>query len=104
MSGVEYSRVVGFLQQAVLSILERDGQSGLPEITEATRLFGSGGVLSSLLLVELMLEVEDFCSANGRQFNWTDDATMSERRSVYRTVGSLADFILSLPPIEPDGD
>lgn len=94
---VNRSEVLDFLKQAVPAILERDGQTNIPEITEDTPLFGSGGILSSLLLVELMLEVEDFCAGTGRQFVWADDATMSERRSAYRSVGSLADFILSLP-------
>lgn len=101
---LERSEVLDFLNKAVRGVLERDGQTRLPEITEATPLFGAGGVLSSLLLVELMLEVEDFCGANGLQFAWTDDAAMSERRSAYRSVGALADFILSLPADAPAGD
>lgn len=101
---MERSEVLDFLNRAVRSVLERDGQARIPEITEATPLFGAGGVLSSLLLVELMLEVEDFCAATGRQFAWTDDAAMSERRSAYRSVGALADFILSLPAERPAGD
>lgn len=95
---MERPQVVSFLQGAVLSILERDGQSPPSGITEDTRLFGSEGVLSSLLLVELMLEVEDFCAAHSRRFVWGDDAVMSERQSAYRTLGSLADFVLALPP------
>ena len=98
------SEVVDFLKKAVLAVLERDGRTKIPEITEDTPLFGSGGALSSLLLVELMLEVEDFCGANGLRFAWTDDAAMSERRSAYRSVGALADFILSLPADAPSGD
>lgn len=94
---VTRSEVLDFLKKAVPAILERDGQTKIPEIKEETPLFGSGGVLSSLLLVELMLEVEDFCAATGRHFVWADNATLSERRSAYRSVGALADFILSLP-------
>lgn len=101
---LDRSEVVDFLNKAVRGVLERDGQAGAPEITEATPLFGTGGVLSSLLLVELMLEVEDFCGANGLRFAWTDDAAMSERRSAYRSVGALADFVLSLPMDAPSGD
>lgn len=98
------SEVLDFLKKAVPALLERDGQTKIPEITEDTPLFGSGGALSSLLLVELMLEVEDFCAATGRQFVWADNATLSERRSAYRSVGSLADFILSLPAQGAGGD
>lgn len=89
--------VVAFLLRTVRGILEREGLSDFPGITEETPLWGKGGAFSSLMLVELMLSLEDFCAENNLRFVWTNDATISERRSVYRSVGSLADFILSLP-------
>ena len=95
---VQRTEVVAFLQRAVRGILERDGQTVVADITENTRLFGREGVLSSLMLVELMLEVEDFCAENRLCFTWANDAAMSERRSAYRTVASLTDLIVSLPP------
>ena len=81
--------IVAFLGRAVRDILEREEQAVPPEITEETPLWGREGSFSSLMLVELMLSLEDFCVVN--------DAAMSERRSVYRSVGSLTDFILTLP-------
>lgn len=93
---VQRIEVVAFLQNAVRDILERDGQDPPENITEDSRLMGREGLLSSLMLVELMLAVEDFCAEKGLHFVWTNDATMSERRSVYRTLASLSDFILSL--------
>lgn len=93
---LQRSEVVHFLQNAVRGILEREGQDSFGEITEDTRLLGRESALSSLLLVELMLEVEDFCAEKGLTFVWANDAAMSERRSVYRSLASLADFILSL--------
>lgn len=89
--------VVAFLARAVRDILEREERSDLAGITEETPLWGREGAFSSLMLVELMLAVEDFCAENSLRFVWTNDAAMSERRSVYRSVGSLTDFILSLP-------
>ena len=94
---VRRTEIVAFLQRTVRGILERDGQTEIADITESTRLLGREGVLSSLMLVELMLEVEDFCAENGLVFVWADDAAMSERRSAYRTVESLTELILSLP-------
>lgn len=91
---------VEFLRRTTAEILERSGECAIPAMTESTRILGNGGILSSLMLVELMLAVEDYCTANGRLFSWTDDSAMSENRSVYRTIGTLADFILSLSPEE----
>lgn len=90
--------VVAFLSRTMRDILERE-ESGatLSEITEETPIWGKGGAFSSLMLVELMLALEDFCAENGLRFVWTNDAAMSEHRSVYHSVGSLTDFILSLP-------
>lgn len=89
--------VVSFLCESVTKILEDNGNGPRSQITEDTQLFGREGVLASLMLVELMLTVEDYCTEQGRVFAWTDDAAMSERRSAYRSIGSLADAILALP-------
>ena len=94
---VQRAEVVAFLQQAVRGILERDGQTVVADITEDTQLLGREGVLSSLMIVELMLGVEDFCAENGLCFVWASDTAMSEKRSPYRTLASLTEFILSLP-------
>ncbi len=93
------NKIVNFLMSAVRDIRE---QSDAPEacISEDTVLFGREGVLTSLMLVELMLALEDFCNENGIEFVWASDSAMSQRRSVYRTVASLTDFVLSLPRIE----
>ena len=91
------TEVFAFLQRAVRGILERDGQTVISDFSNDTILMGREGLFSSLMLVELMLEVEDFCSEKRICFSWTSETTMSERRSAYRTVESLTDFILSLP-------
>lgn len=95
--------VVAFLARAVREILEREGQGEISEITEETPIWGREGTFSSLMLVELMLTLEDFCTENRLRFVWTNDAAMSKCRSVYRSVGSLTDFILSLPSEDAPG-
>ncbi|MBS0201243.1 MAG: acyl carrier protein [Proteobacteria bacterium] len=54
-------------------------------------LLGDGSVLDSMKLVELCLLLEDKASQLGFQFDWTSDSAMSRSRSMFRTVGSLAD-------------
>lgn len=85
--------VVSFLVQEVSTI------TGTPAagLSEATPLIGGGTVLNSHGLVELLVALEEFAEEKLHvRFDWTSDSAMSETRSVYRTVGSLADHIAGL--------
>ena len=84
-----------FVDFLLETVREMAGRSGVPagEITGATCIFGSGGIFSSLEIVELMLAVEDFCCRNGQEFTWTHDSAMSGERSPYRSIDALVDFI-----------
>ncbi len=87
--------VVGFLLKEVSAI------SGVPvsNLSESTPLIGGQTVLNSRGLVELLVALEEFSEEKLHvQFDWTSDSAMSTKRSVYRTVGSLADHISSLRP------
>ncbi|MDR1855758.1 MAG: hypothetical protein LBR22_01145 [Desulfovibrio sp.] len=90
-SHITYEEVCGFLLDAV-----RDGRADPDSITLASPLIGQGAVLSSLELVHLLLEAEDFCGDRGVTFDWASDSAMSARRSPYRTVESLARYIASI--------
>ena len=90
--------VLDFIHAAIVRILsEEAGET--PQIDEKTPLLGKGGVLSSLMLVELMLALEDYCTENNRHFTWTHDSMMSAKNSPYQTIGSLAEYICSLPTL-----
>lgn len=66
-------------------------------ISAETRLFGAEGVLDSMRLVELCLQLEDLATAHGFTFDWTSDTAMSRSRSMFRTVGSLtAEFVAQM--------
>lgn len=85
--------VVSFLVQEVSAI------SGVApgNLSEATPLIGTGTVLNSRGLVELLVALEEFCEEKLHvHFDWTSDSAMSASRSVYRTVASLADYIASM--------
>ena len=66
-----------------------------PSVNESTRLFG--GRLDSVNVVSLVVEPEeqiaDHCDV---AITIADDQAMSQQRSPFRTVGSLADYIQSL--------
>jgi acyl carrier protein len=67
------------------------------EVNENTRLFGGGSPLDSVALVSLVVEVEqqvnDRC---GSSITIADDRAMSQKRSPFRSVGSLGDYVLTL--------
>jgi len=87
--------VVSFLVQEVSAI------SGVPvdKLSESTPLIGTGTVLNSRGLVELLVALEEFSEEKLQvHFDWTSDSAMSTNRSVYRNVASLADYIASLGP------
>jgi acyl carrier protein len=64
--------------------------------TDESVLFGPGGGLDSLGLVSLILDVEVAVGERvGRAVVLADDRAVSQRRSPFRTVGSLADHVLS---------
>ena len=66
-------------------------------ISEETRLFGGDSPLDSTALVSLLIEVEqqvnDHCSAT---IVLADDRAMLQKRSPFRTFGSLADYVEQL--------
>jgi hypothetical protein len=88
-------RTVSFL------ITELGAITGKPAegFSEETRLIGRDAAIVSRELVELLLALEEFAEQNlNVHFDWTNDSAMSEARSIFRTVGSLAAHIGNLTP------
>jgi hypothetical protein len=66
-------------------------------MSEDARLLGCDAVLNSRELVELLLALEEFADEKlGVKFDWTSDSAMSEARSAFRTLGSLAAHVADL--------
>lgn len=66
-------------------------------VEEGTRLFGSSGFLDSVGLVSLVLDVEQQVNDRwGLSLSLADDRAMSQQRSPFRSVGSLADYVVML--------
>lgn len=60
-------------------------------------LFGKNGALDSLDLVHLVLAIEDRVEDSmGFAISLSDNRAMSQERSPFRTLGSLADYIQQL--------
>jgi acyl carrier protein len=66
-------------------------------IDESTRLFGGSGFLDSVGLVSLVLDVEQQVNDRwGLSLSLADDRAVSQQRSPFRSVGSLADYVMLL--------
>lgn len=90
---VSYDEIEEFLRNEIAALTAR----GAGEISANTVLVGSGRVLDSADLVMLLLAVEEFAQERmGAHFDWASDSAMSEARSVLRSVGSLADHLMTL--------
>ena len=71
------------------------------DFSSATPLIGSGAEVRSRELVELLLALEEYAAENlGVNFDWSGDSAMSEARSIFRTVGTLAEHIGGLEVTE----
>lgn len=64
---------------------------------EAAPLFGREGVLDSLGLVSLVMAVEQALEDEmGVTLTLADEKAMSQRRSPFRTIGTLAEYAAGL--------
>jgi acyl carrier protein len=63
---------------------------------ETTVLYGREGGLDSLGLVSLVLDVEEAVNAQtGRGLVLADERALAQRRSPFRSVESLADYVMA---------
>lgn len=60
------------------------------QVADDTPLLGEGGLLDSIRLVEVCVNLEDLAVELGAEFDWTSDSAMSRSRSIFRTAGALA--------------
>ncbi|MCU0512908.1 MAG: hypothetical protein MUE40_10095 [Anaerolineae bacterium] len=69
----------------------------LAALDEKTRLFGGSGLLDSLGLVSVLMDVEQQVNdSQGTAITIADERAMSQERSPFRSVGSLTDYVLTL--------
>ena len=67
------------------------------KLDDDTRLFGSGGLLDSLGLVSVLMDVEQQLNdQTGYNLTIADERAMSQERSPFRTIGSLTEYVMVL--------
>jgi D-alanine--poly(phosphoribitol) ligase subunit 2 len=80
-----------------LAELEPPGLVPGSQVTEDTALLGDEGLLDSLGLVNLLVDVEQALEdETGAEITIGDDRAVSASHSPFRTVGALADYALGL--------
>ena len=78
-----------FAEEKELDILES------PDLS--TNLYGNNGTLDSLALVRLAVELEEAISEEfDKDITIVDDRAMSQKRSPFKNVGSLVDYLTNL--------
>ena len=94
-----YAQMVELVISSLQDVLDMgNGNSTLPETIGAdTRLIGREAVLDSMGLVNLIVEIEQRLEDDlGMAVVLADDRAMSQQKSPFRSVGSLADYLSQL--------
>jgi acyl carrier protein len=91
---LDRAAVVGLVTEALGDVLAQKGTPPGDPLSEDTRLLGRQAVIDSLGLVTLIVDLEQRLSdEHGLVVTLADERAMSQKRSPFLTVGSLADYI-----------
>jgi acyl carrier protein len=71
------------------------------DVSPTAPLFGGDGPLDSLGLVGLSIEIEEAFALKGCHITLSDERALSQRRSPFRDVRSLVDYIETLLHTQP---
>jgi acyl carrier protein len=89
--------LISLICQTVAEFLGQARGTTSGPLDETTRLFGKEGLLDSLGLVTLLIDIEQAVNERtGLMIALADDRAMSQSRSPFRTIGTLADYIETL--------
>ena len=88
-------QVIDLIKSAYERAIEEAGVESTTPVDQNTRLYGEGAALDSMGLVNLVLGVEERVSDElGSDVTLMDERALSQERSPFRTVGSLADYVV----------
>ena len=87
--------ILGALNEGVDDTAEESRKLKISEASSETRLFGSDGLLDSMGVVILLADLEDKLDEEfDVVLSLASDSTMSRARSPFRTVKSLAEYMV----------
>jgi acyl carrier protein len=99
---VDRSQITEIILSAMVSANLGRGAHEQLEVSPSATLFGPPSRLDSLGLVTLLIDIEDAFASVGHPIVLSDERALSERRSPYRSVPVLAEYIerlLSTPSV-----
>lgn len=89
--------IVELIKRAIEDVITSDFDDKTPELAEDTRLAGNGAIIDSIGLVTIIMEVEASINETiGTMIVIADERAMSQTKSPFRTIGTLADYVLML--------
>jgi len=92
---MDRSELIDLIATHLSDLLADDPERAAQPIVEHTRLYGPHGLLDSLRLVSLVLDLEQSVNERlGTAITIADSRAMSQQRSPFRSVGSLADYVV----------
>lgn len=95
---IQRSTIVDMVIVSAQDVMAMNGvDSEQTEISEEIRLIGHESILDSLGLVSLVVEVEQHLADDLEvTLILADERAMSQKRSPFRSIGALADYICDL--------
>jgi acyl carrier protein len=94
---MDRSELIELICTTLRDLLADDPERAAHPLSEETRLYGPAGLLDSLRLVSLVLDLEQ--ELNDRfatELTLADSRAMSQQRSPFRSIGNLADYIAGM--------
>ena len=90
-------RIVELIIETVKGLDDELDNVDLSALTEKTRLYGSNGILDSLALVTLTVDLEEKISdVFGKEVVLASENAMSKARSPFRSINRLAEYVSQL--------
>lgn len=80
--------------KSILSELDEDEQISIEDLDSSTHLIGRKAVLDSLSLVSMLVDVEQKINeSHNINITIADERAMSQEKSPFRTVNTLAQYV-----------
>jgi len=101
---LELADLVEIIKACLREVAEEEGFD-LPTLEAETELFGETGLLDSMALVSLVTGVEEAIDQNaGVTVSLADERAMSQSRSPFQTIATLAEYAqLRINEAQADG-
>lgn len=90
-------QILSIVIDSVKDLVDTFSEDQKFEVSEETRLFGSGSQIDSLSLVTMIVDLEmKFAEEFNYNLSLTDDRAMSREVSPFSSISSLTDYISEL--------